>query len=458
MKRFFIAFTIFALATTSIFAEKSKLTIKNIFGSDTDSFSDYDLFVHSSETNSSNEKITSNTFSLGDRFQLDYESKILSSRFRLDTLYHTTNYDFAGTYAQNDEIPNLLFAPSGFVYFTPIKQFGIIAGTNFYKQFKIPSGYLAAADDTTKYARLLTTSLSSEKYLGSEKIAVFYEGYGGGLTSNLTFGKGGYLNLAAGSFFYTEFANSSAFDYTIDFGFNGGIKNLFDAGFTAHNILDAERKFGAFAGLTTNENLILNAGFYYNFTSSDYLPESRVNRNDVDEFKKQSTKYALGFTGGYNFENIGLGIYADFITGLTNEYIGTKKYYDEDGNLIKTETTTIIRGGDCVKYKYNSSTNSYKLVRTDEFVHEAIPFYMQFRLDYDVAENLNLAFNFKLRSMWNNGEESWITLYPRASVDLPNSLGEIGFGLRFDMNLARYKGLSDFSIPLTYTYKFKQKF
>lgn len=456
MKRFFIAFTIFALATTSIFAEKSKLTIKNTFGSDTDSFSDYNLYTHSSETNASDEKLTANTFALGDRFQLDYESKILTLRFRLDTLYHASS---GNTYsAQNDEIPSLVFAPSGFVYFTPIKQFGIIAGTSFYKQFKIPSGYLAASDDTTKYARLLTTSLSSEKYVGSEKVALYYEGYGGGLTSNLTFGNSGYLNLAAGSFFYTEIADSSAFEYSVDFGFNGGIKNVFDAGFTAHNISSANRKFGAFAGLTTNENLILNAGFYYNFTSSDYLPESRVNRNDVDEFKKQSTKYALGFTGGYDFEDIGLGLYADFITGLTNEYIGTKKYYDEDGNLIKTETTTIIRGGDCVKYKYNSSTNSYKLVRTDEFVHEAIPFYMQFRLDYDVTESLNLAFNFKLRSMWNNGSESWITIYPRASVDLPNSLGKIGFGLKFDMNLARYKGLSDFSIPLTYTYKFKKNF
>ncbi len=442
---------IFALATSAIFAEKSTLTIKNTFGSDADSFSDYDLFVHSNETNANSEKITSNTFSLGDRFQLDYKSKVLTSRFRLDTLFHESS-------SIHDEIPNFVFAPSGFIYFTPIKQFGIIVGNNFYKQFAIPSGYLAAADDTTKYARLLTTSLSSEKYVGSEKIALYYEGYGGGLTSNLTFGKSGYLNLAVGTMFYTELLTSSAFEYSVDFGFNGGIKNIFDAGFTAHNLTSDNRKFGAFAGLTTNENLILNTGFYYNFTSSDYLPESRVNRNDVDEFKKQSTKYALGFTGGYNFKNIGFGIYADFITGLTNEYIGTKKYYDEDGNLIKSETTTIIRGGDCVKYKYDSSTNSYKLVRTDEFVHEAIPFYMQFRLDYDVSDNLNLALNFKLRSMWNNGAESWITIYPRASIDLANSLGEIGFGLKFDMNLARYKGFSDFSIPLTYTYKFKKKF
>lgn len=442
-------FVLFSLCAVASFAKSSRLAIKNVFGGDLDSLGDYDLYSHSQETDVNDETVTADTFALGDRFQLDYESDMVTTRFRMELLYHNISGDT--TTANEDEIPNFVFAPSGFVYFTPVNPFGIIVGTNYYKQFAIPSGYLAAADDTTKYGRLLTGVYDDDQYCGSDDAGVYYSGFSGGITSNYYFGseEQGYLKLAAGSALYPT---SSDFEYSLDFGLNGGIENAFDLGFTAHNIADDNRKFGAFAGLTAVDNFIFNAGFYYNFTSSDYLPESRVTRSDEDEFKKQKTKYALGFSTGYNFKKIGFGIYGDFITGLTNEYIGEIKYYDSDGNLIDTDTTTIIRGGTCVKYKNG------KAKRTDEFTHEAIPYYLQLRLSYDATENLAFAFNFKLRSMWNNGSESWITLYPRATVTLPSNAGEIAAGLRFDMNLARYEGLSDFSIPLTYTYKFKKKF
>ena len=57
----------------------------------------------------------------------------------------------------------------------------------------------------------------------------------------------------------------------------------------------------------------------------------------------------------------------------------------------------------------------------------------------------------------NANDTTWITLYPRVKIDVGNN-GSIGAGLRFDMNAARYDGLSGISIPLTYTYKFKKKF
>ncbi len=210
------------------------------------------------------------------------------------------------------------------------------------------------------------------------------------------------------------------------------------------------RKFGAFIGLTTDPNLILNAQFYYNFTDSDYLCECRVTRSGVDKFKKQTTKYAAGLTGGYKFEDIKFGIYGDIIMGLTNEYIGEIKYYDSDGNLINTVVTTIIRGGTVVKYVNG------KAKRTDEYVHVAVPFYTQLRMTYDFSESVESAINVKLRTMLRDASESWITIYPRFTFDLPQTWGQINVGAKLDFNLTRYEGLSGIEIPLSYTYKYKK--
>lgn len=439
MKRIILA-TTFALLSLSAFAEKSKLTIKNTIGANTDELGSYNLYSHTNETNIDNETISQNIFAFGDRLQVDYESKLLTARARLEMLYNSGSQE-----------PSFLIAPSGFIYYTPIKEFGLVAGTNFYKLFEIPSAYLAAADESTKYGRMLTDSLGYDTYLGTNNLAMYYNGYAGGLTGS--FGWGAldqyYLKLAAGACLYSD---PTTFDYSLDLGLNTGAQGLFDAGFTAHNLLSADRKLGAFAGLTYFPDLILNAGFYYNFTSSDYLPEACVERNDEYEYKKQKTKYAFGLTGGYNFNKLGLGIYGDFITGLTNEYIGEVKYYDSDGNLINTVTTTIIRGATCVKYKNG------KAKRTDGFTATAVPYYAQLRISYDATESLKLALNLKLRSMWRDSSQTWITIYPRAEIELPGNAGQINTGLVLDMNLTRYQGLSEISIPLSYTYKFKKKF
>lgn len=433
-----IVFLLLILAVNSVFAQK--LTVKNIFGANLDEFGDYDLFSHAAETDIGGNEVLQNIFSIGDRFQTDYNSKLIDARLRLDLLY--ANAD--------DDTPNLLFAPSGFVKISPFKQLSFIAGTNFYKEFAIHSAYLAAADDTTKYGRLLTDSLGYEAYLYSGNAGMFLNGFCGGISSDWTFGTADdiYLKLAAGA---TMYAESSSFGYAIDAGINGGIENLFDAGFTAHNINSDERKFAFFAGLNSVPNLILNAGFYYNFTLSDYLPEARVERSNVDEFKKQKTKYALGFTGGYDFVGTGLGLYADIITGLNDEYIGEIKYYTGDV-LTSSVVSTIKRGSTIVKYKNGNAK------RTDGFTEGAVPFYSQLRLDYDATDYLKLAFNIKLRTMMGDSSQTWLTFYPRTTFDLPSKLGSITAGLRLDMNFTRYEGISGISIPLSYTYKFKKKF
>ena len=447
MKKNFIAFTLFTVAAVSVLSAKTKLTIKNTVGADSDELGEFDLFSYTNTTDISGATQSRFGFSLGDEFQIDLENDLFDARFRLDSFYQNNS----------DEIPSFVIAPSGYFHFTPIPQFGIIAGTNFYKHFAIQSAYLAAADDTTKYGRLLTDSLGEEKYLGNEYISLFINGFAGGLTSDWTFGNG-YLKLAAGGTFYV---GENVFEKAIDFGINGGIANLFDVGFTAHNITDDDRKFGAFLGYTGSENIIANLGFYYNFTTGDYLPEERVtgsddDDNDVYKYKKQSTKYALGLSGGYNFDQIGLGIYGDVISGLTNEYIGTIKHYDTEGNLVSTETGTIVRGSTIVKYYYNKAGTKAK-TRNDKCTHEGIPFYAGLRVTYQFSPIVEGVFKFSVNTLMNASDTTWLTFYPSVKIRIPNG-GTIGTGIRLEMNQARYNGISSVSVPLTYTWKFKKKF
>lgn len=455
MKRFFLTYL---LIFTSTLAFADKLTIKNTVGADLDEVGDYDLYAKSTTTDVSGSEVSDSTFAFGEQFQLDWESYTLNGRFRLEMLYSN-----AQVYDDDDnELPEMLFIPSGFLHYTPILQCGIVAGNDFYKHFAIPSAYLAAEDTTTKWGRLITDSLGHDEYFTSGNVGLYSNGFAGGITSDWSWGEDYfcYVKSAVGATIYPD---SDEFEKALDAGVNGGILNLFDLGFTAHNMTEEDRKFGAFAGYTGVSDLVLNVGFYYNFTDSDFLPESRVTRSDDNnedyyEYKKQKTKYALGLSTGYKFSN-GFGIYGDIISGLTNEYIGTIKYYANDGTLIKTVTTTIIRGETCVKYKYNSS-GVLKAKRTDEFAAETIPFYSQIRFTYDFTTDVEGACNIKMRTLLfdDSGESNWLTFYPRLSVKLPEKKGTVAAGLRFDFNKARYDGLSSVSLPITYTYKFKKKF
>ncbi|MBP5520135.1 MAG: hypothetical protein J6X84_06110 [Treponema sp.] len=429
--------------SVSIFAEKKKLSIKNTFGGDSDELGDFDLYSHLKEKIASDETVETDIFAVGDRFQLDFESSLVTSRFTLEIAYNKSS--------GAQEIPSLVFVPNGFIQLTPGKHFSVIAGNNYSKQFAISSGYLAAADDTTKYARILTDSLGYKEYAGNNDVALFCNGFGAGSALNFNFGKNNqsYLLLAGGAMFYGD---KEIFDYSLDFGFNAGKTDCFDFGFVAHNMISDSKKLGAFAGLKSIPNFTLNLGFYYNFTTSDYLPEYRVEKNGGYDFKKQKTKYALGVSTGYDFKKLGLGLYADFISGLTNQYIGNIKYYDDNDNLIKTVTKTIIRGQTSIKYEDGVAK------RTDDCNHNAIPFYAQFRLSYDITKSLNFDCRFKLCSMWNDYSQTWLSLYPKLSYDLPSSLGKISAGVRLDMNKARFDGLSGISIPISYTYKYKTKF
>lgn len=420
---------------------KSKLTIKNTIGADFDELGDYDLFSNTKESDINDNVLSENIFSFGDQLQADFESSPLDARVRLDMLYTSAS----------DADAAFILAPTGFIHYKPFPQLSIFAGNDFFKQFAIPSAYLAADDTTTKYGRLIAGSEGKDNYIPDGDFAVYTNGFSAGLLSEWNFNLAaysGYFKALAGG----TFVDSTGFIKVLDLGLNLGLNDLFDFGFTAHNLLSPDRKLGAFAGLTAIPNLTLNAGFYYNFTDSDYLPETRVERGGEDEFKKQKTKYALGITGGYDFAGIGLGIYADLITGLTNEYIGDIKYYDDEGNLIETVTTTIVRGETVVKYKDGEAK------RSDEYPENAFPLYSQICLNYDANDSISCSLNVKLRTLVNASDDTWLSFCPRLTIKLPHKYGTLSTGLHLDMNLTRYSGVSDISLPFTYTYKFKKKF
>ncbi len=430
------------ILTGMLFAETTKLTIKNTVGADSGELADWDLYTHSNETDIYGNTVTGDGISFGDRLQLDLENKYVTARLRLNAVYQNAD----------SSLPSFILSPTGFVHVTPFKELGIIVGNSYNNYFAIPSAYLAADDSTTKFGRLLVNSSDCETYFGTNNLSLYMDGIAGGLTSSWKFGEDEniYVNAAAGLSFSTDFSTTN--EMYVDAGINAGLENVFDFGFTTHELNADTRKFGLFAGLTGIPNAILNGMFYYNFTDSDFLPEARVERNDVDEFKKQTTKYAAGLSGGYYFNGIGIGLYADFITGLTNEYIGKIKYYDADDNLIKTEITTIIRGETIVKYKKGNAK------RADGFTHQAVPLYAQLRAVWDISSSLQTEMKVKVRTMLRDSSQTWFTVYPKVSVKLPKKLGTLATGIKLDMNLTRYTGgLSGISIPLTYTYKFKTK-
>ncbi len=443
LKKLFTYFTLscFLFFLLSPSFAKNKLTIKNTIGADSDELGDYDLFSNTKESDIKGNLLTENIFSFGDQLQADFEGSHLNARVRLDMLYTSAS----------DADAAFILAPTGFIHYKPFPQLSIFAGNDFFKQFAIPSAYLAADDTTTKYGRLIAGAVGEDNYIPDGDFAVYTNGFSAGLLSEWNFNLAaysGYFKALAGG----TFVDSTGFIKVLDLGLNLGLNDLFDFGFTAHNLLSPDRKLGAFAGLTAIPNLTLNAGFYYNFTDSDYLPETRVERGGEDEFKKQKTKYALGITGGYDFAGIGLGIYADFITGLSNEYIGEIKYYDSNDNLIDTVTTTIVRGETVVKYKNGVAK------RSDEYPQKAFPLYSQLRISYDINESFNTSLNVKVRTLVNSSDDTWFSICPRLSIELPGKIGKITTGLHLDMNLTRYSGITNISLPFTYTYKFKKKF
>lgn len=202
------------------------IKIVNTFGGDADSTGGSDLFTFENqkddEGNYKNE--FGNKTRASDRLQLDASSDKFDSRVRVE---------FATSKLNGKESTVRL---RGYGRFKPIEQFQIIAGNDFFTKVAVDAGYLAASDDSPKYARILQS--------------------GFGAISNWAFGEDKSINLKiAGG---VKGADDSFLDVKtlgLDAGINFGMKELFSAGATFQNVTGKDLSVGVFAGLNAVEKL-----------------------------------------------------------------------------------------------------------------------------------------------------------------------------------------------------------
>lgn len=292
MKKFISVFIAGMLVCGAVNAQSIKIV--NTFGGDSDCTGGTDLFTLENQKN--NDGTYKNKFAnktrVSNRLQLDASDEQFDSRIRMET----------GTTKLNGKESTIRFR--GYGRFKPIEQFQLIAGNDFFTKIAVDAGYLAASDDTPKYARILQS--------------------GFGAISNWTFGEDKNVNLKiAGGM---KGADDSFLDEKtlgLDTGLTFGIKGLFSVGASFQNITGDDLSIGAFAGLNSIENLTLNVGYIYNNTDTDFI--AKVAKN------------AVSVTAGYKFEDIGLFLGADVISAVGNEYINdgkTKKYEKNEKSLI----------------------------------------------------------------------------------------------------------------------------
>lgn len=311
-------------------------------------------------------------WSIADRLQLDFESKIITARARLDL-----------SYSGNPDIENGADF-KGFAQFTPIKQIGIAGGNAFFNTFAVKSSELLALDDTPTYGKLLKSGVA--------------------LCSTIPFGDSGIkLDFAGGFEFEANFKNPD--EMMIGGGIELSKKKNFSIGVTARNITAGPfGKYAVTAGIYPGK-FSLNAGFIYNNTYGEYLP--------------RETKYSLVISTGYRQKKQALDICADFMTGLTDEYIanGTKttKHYDN-----------------------------------------FIPCMMSFRLNKGFTDNFSLGLKVKYTNLIRTQNNSTLLLYPNAEFNFLNDSLSLHTGLKFDFNFA-LGGITEFSIPFSLKYKFTYK-
>ena len=345
------------------------IKIVNTFGGDADSTGGSDLFTF--ENQKDDEGAYKNEFAnktrVSDRLQLDASGEKFDGRVRLE---------FATTKLNGKESTIRL---RGYGRFKPIDQFQLIAGNDFSTKVVVDAGYLAASDDTPKYGRILQS--------------------GFGAISNWTFGEEKNINLKiAGGLKGTDDSFLDVKNLGLDAGVNFGIKNLFSAGATFQNVTGDDFSAGVFAGLNAVENLILNIGYIYNDTDTDYITKS--------------AKSALSVTAGYNFKDLGLFVGADVISALGNDYLdkGETKKYEKDGSTLT-------------------------------------PFLTKITVSYKATDDITVGAKAKVSLMLGDNDSVKTELYPNITYKLANKMGSLTTGVR--MNLDK-NGLSKIAVPFNW--------
>lgn len=379
MKKTLILGAAFAFAASIATAQNFSLT--NILYGDSDKagkdFASWSRKADDPSTsNDESDDFASDGISLGNRLQLDGSSEKFDGRIRLD-LYNSPKdgkfVDKDGKFVADGQI-----RLRGFGRFTPIEQIQFAAGNTFFGKYGVLGAYLAAADD--------------------------YAGYGNAADDGFVFNTN-FSGIKIIANWAANFSVDNVDALGLNFGLNLPIADVIGLGFTAKNVTSDDRTFGAFANILSVENLTLGAGFAYNANDGSYIA---------------STKYAIQASAGYKFEDIGLSLAADVISGLSDEYV-------EDGE-----------------------TEEYKNDDNDE----GIPFHAQVVAGLGVTDNVSVALDVKLNTFFGLSDSTTAVVYPYTEYKLPQNFGSLKAGVRFGFsNITEKSGLQKVSIPLSWTWK-----
>ena len=153
-----------------------------------------------------------------------------------------------------------------------------------------------------------------------------------------------------------------------------------------------------FVGLKAIENLTLNAGYIYNCTDTDFITSSAKN--------------ALSLSAGYNFQDLGLFLCADVVSGIGNEYLDngeTEKYVKDDNDLTPFQTTL--------------------------------------RVAYKVNDSVELGAKAEFSMMIGDSDSTKTEIYPNVTYGLPNNFGTLTTGIRVSTD---NDGIAKFAIPVSW--------
>lgn len=291
MKKIISAMVAGMMVCCAVSAQSIKIV--NTFGGDSDNTGGSDLFTfqNQKDDDGSYKNEFGNETRVSDRLQMDASDEKFDARIRME---------FATTKINGKESTIRL---RGYGRYKPADQFQLIAGNDFFTKVAVDAGYLAASDDTPKYARILQS--------------------GFGAISNWKFGNEENMSLKlAGGLRGTDNSFLDKDSLGLDAGLTFGMKDVFSAGAAFQNTTSKSSSIAAFVGLNAVENLTLNAGYIYNATDTDFIAKTAKN--------------VVSLTAGYNFKDVGLFIAADVISALGNEYIekGETRKYEKNGNAL----------------------------------------------------------------------------------------------------------------------------
>ncbi len=295
---------------------------------------------------------------VADKVQFDFSSDKVDSRIR---------FDFA---IPKVDGKNASVRLRGYFGYKPFDFLTIAAGNNFFAKYAISSAQLFAAGDYTQYGKLTDTD-------------------GAGLIFNFSG-----LKVAA--------ALASDSRVNLNFGASYEIKDLAAFGATAQDVTEDSRSLSIFASLLAVENLSLDAGYTYNYANTSYLG---------------STQHEVQLSGGYNFSDAGLALYADLQLGL-NKVLG------------------------------NGSKAEYLL--DDDARALPIPLYAGISASYDFSDAISASLSGSIKMLPEGQGSLEAEVYP--AFDLNTGFGTVSTGVRVGFDNDGFAGLS---IPLSWQYKMK---